>query len=370
MPSYKNLGVRTLINAVDTYTIIGGSLMPEEVIHAMVEAGKSFVNIEELQDKAGQRLAQLTRNESALITNGAAAGMAIVTAACVAGDDLAKAERLPDTLGMKNEVIMHRSQRNGYDHAIRQVGVKLVEIGNVDVTYPWQLESAINDRTACIFYFDAATLKKGVLPLETVIEIGQKHGIPVIVDAAAQLPPVENLWRFTEMGATAAIFSGGKTLRGPQCTGLVVGKRDLIHACRIHMSPRHSIGRSMKVGKEEMMGLLAAVERYIRLDHAKVTHELEQRVQLIQKSLNNPGLTVQRVFPGPVGQHYPRAAVILDSSMPLSALELKNQLEWGEPGIMVGLTPDEQGIIINPLNLQDHEIPLIIDRMKALLSME
>lgn len=367
MNYYDKLGIKKLINAVDTYTIIGGSTMPDEVINAMVDASKHFVNLDQLQEKAGEHIASLTKNEGAYITSGAAAGLAISTAACITGTNPAKAEQLPNTSNLKSEVIIHRCQRNGYDHAIRQVGVKLVEIGNVDITYTWQLENAINDRTACIVYFMASVFSKGALPLSEVIRIGKNYGIPVIVDAAAQLPPVENLWKYTHMGADLVVFSGGKTLRGPQSSGVVLGKKELVEACKINGNPNHSLGRSMKVGKEEMVGLLAAIERYINLDHQKITNQLEGMVSTFQKKLNFPGVTVVRLFPGPVGQTYPRALVRFSQESKYSAIDVKVKLENGDPCIIVGLTEDKSGVIINPLNLQNNEMDIIINRITKIV---
>lgn len=370
MNIYDRLGVRRLINAVDTYTIIGGSLIPHEVMEAMAEASRSFVNIEQLHDRVGQRLAELTRNESAFVTSGAAAGLAVAAAAAVTGTDLAMAQQLPDTEGMqRREVIVHRCQRNGYDHAIRQAGVKLVEIGYVDGTTEWQLESAITERTAAIFYFAASVYSRGALPLEDVIAIGKRHHIPVIVDAAAQLPPVDNLWHYTrQLGAEAAIFSGGKTLRGPQSTGLIVGTERFIEACRVNSAPRHAIGRSMKAGKEEIIGLLAAVERYIALDPSVESARLERMVGIIADRLCMPGVRVERLFPGPVGQTYPRAAVYLKPDAGISAEAVKDKLEHGEPGIMVGLTDDAGGIVINPLNLTETELDIVLERFARIVS--
>jgi uncharacterized pyridoxal phosphate-dependent enzyme len=363
---YEKLGVHTIINAVDTYTILGGSIIRQEVIDAMEEASRFFVNMTELHNQVGERLAELTHNEAAFVTCGAAAAMAIATAACITGLDPAKIDKLPDLSGLNNEVIVHRCQRNGYDHAIRQIGVKLVEVGNVDVTHGWQLESAITEKTACIFYFAASTFQKGALRLEEVIAIGQRHRIPVIVDAAAQLPPVDNLWKFTQMGADAAIFSGGKSLRGPQASGLIVGKKSLIEACKLNSNPNHSLGRSMKTGKEEIIGLLTAVEHYIDMDHGAVVQRMEDDVAEVRRQLNIQGIRVDRLFPGPTGQHYPRAAVYVNV-INRSAVELQRSLAEGSPGIMVGITPEEDGIIVNPANLQEHELDIVIGRIKGLL---
>ena len=264
MGIYEELGIQPIINASATLTKLGGSVMPPEVLDAMVEASRHFVDLNELQQRVGERLAELTRNEAAYVSSGAAAGLVLATAACIAGDDPAAIQRLPDLTGLKNEVIVHRSHRNGYDHAVRQVGVKLVEIGTSLDTAEWELESAITDKTAAVFWFQGGMTGHGDLPAGDRHRHRQsEHVAPVIVDAAAQLPPTENLWRFTEMGAALAVFSGGKDLRGPQSSGLIVGRKDLIDAIRVNGNPNHSIGRPMKVGKEEMVGLLKAVEIYL-----------------------------------------------------------------------------------------------------------
>ena len=272
MSTYAELDVTPIINANATLTRLGGSLMPPEVLKAMMEAAKVFVELPELQRRVGNRIALLTQNEACYVSSGAAGGIVVAIAACVTGNDMAAIERLPDLTGLRDEVIVHKSQRNGYDHAVRQVGVKLVEIGYPAVTEEWQLEGAINEKTAAVIWFHGALGGPGDISLEKVIDISHAHGVPVLVDAAAQLPPVENLWKFTQMGADAAIFSGGKDLRGPQSSGLVLGRQWLIDACARNGPPNHSIGRPMKVGKEEMLGLLAAVERYLALDHEAVSY--------------------------------------------------------------------------------------------------
>ena len=243
MSLYDELGVRPLLNASATLTRLGGSLMPPEVIEAMLDASRHFVNLDELQLRVGERLAAMTHNEAAYVCTGAAAGLVLTTAACIAGMDPAAINQLPDLTGLKNEVIIHKAHRNGYDHGVRQVGVKIVEIGTALHTEPWELEQAINAQTAAIFWFQGGMSGRADLPLEQVIEIANAHHVPVVVDTAAQLPPMENLWRFTQMGVALAIFSGGKDLHGPQASGLIVGRKALIDAIRLNGSPNHSIGR-------------------------------------------------------------------------------------------------------------------------------
>lgn len=368
MSLYEELGIRPVINASATLTRLGGSIMPPEVIAAMVEASKHFVNLDELQLAIGKKLAELTQNDAAYVATGAAAGLVLATAACVAGSDPAAIARLPDTSGLKNEVIVHKSHRNGYDHAIRQVGVKLVEIGMALNTYPWELEAAINEKTAAIFYFPGALSGRGDLPLATVIEIANRRGVPVVVDGAAQLPPLENLWRFTKMGAALAVFSGGKDLRGPQASGLVVGRKDLIDAMRVNGSPNHSIGRPMKVGKEEMAGLLAAVKRYLTLDQEGRASQDEETVAGWCHELNQlAGVHAERSFPNEAGQPLPRAKITVDAAKAgLSRDDLVKQLADGTPSIMVAQAGSD-GIYVNPMTLADGEDQVVLERLMAIL---
>ena len=212
MTNYKELGIRPVINAYATVTKFGGSLMPPEVIKAMNEAAGSFVDLAELQRRVGERIATLTRNEAAYVTSGAAAGVMLAAAACVLRNHPDAARDFPHITALKNEAIVHRAHRNTYDFAVQQIGMKFIEIeGCRDA-----LRAAINERSACIFWFAGAMNSPDDIPLAELIAIADEHDLPVIVDAAAQLPPVENLWRYTDMGAALTLFSGGKDLRGPQ----------------------------------------------------------------------------------------------------------------------------------------------------------
>ena len=368
MSIYDELGIRPIINASATLTRLGGSIMPPEVVAAMADAAKHFVNLDDLQRAVGDKLAALTHNEAAYVSTGAAAGLVLATAACVAGTDPAAINQLPDCTGLKNEVIIHKSHRNGYDHAVRQVGVKIVEIGMATHTAPWELERAINDKTAAIFWFQAQMTGRGDLPLETVIEIANRHNVPVVVDAAAQVPPVENLWRYTQMGAALAIFSGGKDLHGPQASGLVVGRRDLIEAMRVNGSPNHSIGRPMKVGKEEMVGLLTAVKLYINRDHEARASQDEEVVAGWCGELNRcAGVHAERVFPNEAGQPLPRARVVVDAAKAgKSRDEIVHALRTGTPAIEVS-TGGNDAIYLNPMTLSDGEEQIVLDRLLAIL---
>ena len=369
MSIYDELGVRTLINASANITRIGGSVMAPEVLQAMTEASKHFVNLEELQRAVGNQLAELTHNEAAYVSCGAAAGVALSTAAVVAGADPKFIQQLPDTTGLKNEVIIHKSHRNGYDHAVRQIGVKIVEIGTDTETQPEDLERALNENTAAVFWFQNALTHRADLPLAQVIEIANRANVPVIVDAADQVPPVENLWRYTQMGAALAIFSGGKDLAGPQASGLVVGRKDLIEAMRVNGNPNASIGRPMKVGKEEMVGLLTAVKLYLKRDHEGRLSQDEETVAGWCSELNRvEGVHAERSFPNVAQQPMPRAKVTLDAAKTgITRDELILALRNGSPSIEV-LPSGTDGIFVNPMPLKDGEEQIVLDRLLAILN--
>jgi uncharacterized pyridoxal phosphate-dependent enzyme len=369
MSLYEELEIRPVINACATLTRLGGSLMPPEVLDAMAEAARCFVDVAEMQRQVGARIAALTQNEAAYVCSGAAAGLALSTAACITGADPEAIGRLPDLTGLKDEVVIHRAHRNGYDHAVRQIGVRVVEIGDKTGTTRAELECALSPRTAAIFWFQGAMTGSGDLPLPDVIEVANAHSVPVVVDAAAQLPPVENLWRFTQMGAALAVFSGGKDLRGPQPSGLILGRRDLIAACALNGNPNHSIGRPMKVGKEEMAGLLAAVRRYVRLDHAARARQCEQIVADWNAALNQlPGVSARRDFPNEAGQPLPRSLVTLDAdTIGVDRHEVMERLRTGNPGIAVAPC-GKDALYLNPMTLEPGEEQIVLERLIASLA--
>jgi L-seryl-tRNA(Ser) seleniumtransferase len=337
-------------------------------MEAMVEASHAFVDLHALQRRVGERIAALTQNEAAYICSGAAAGLTLTTAACITGTDPKAIAQLPDLTGLKNEVIIHQTHRNGYDHAVRQVGVQVIEIGTPERTTHHDLERAIGAKTAAIVWFQGAMTGSGDLPLEEVIEIGEANGVPVLVDAAAQLPPVSNLWRYTQMGATAAMFSGGKDLRGPQSSGLIVGKRELIEACALNGNPNHSIGRPMKVGKEEMVGLLVAVQRYLNLDHERRAEVCEQVVKAWNEALNGIlGIVAQRDFPNEAGQPLPRTRVVINPvEAGVDRDTILAQLEAGDPSIIAS-AQGADAFYLNPMTLEEDEVLIVQQRLLEIL---
>jgi L-seryl-tRNA(Ser) seleniumtransferase len=369
MGLYEELELRPVINAYATLTRLGGSRMPPEVLAAMAEAAAWFVDLAELQQRVGERIAALTHNEAAYVCSGAAAGLTLATAACISGTDLAIVRRLPDLTGLKDEVIVHRAHRNGYDQAVRQAGVRLVEIGDSTGTTRAELEQALSPQTAAFVWFQGAMTGSGDLPLPEVIEVARARGVPVIVDAAAQLPPVSNLWRFTEMGADLAVFSGGKDLRGPQSSGLILGRRDLIAACALNGNPNHSIGRPMKVGKEEMAGLLAAVRRYVHLDHAARAAYCERTVADWNAVLNRlAGITAERDFPNEAGQPLPRSLVVMDAEVAgIDRDTILRRLDSGSPRVAVA-PAGTTGFYLNPMTLEPGEEQIVLARLVQALT--
>lgn len=374
MGIYEKLGIKTKINAVGNGTAIGGSIMPDEVLAAMHEASQHFVDLNELLAKAGQYIADLVGVEACYITSGAAGGVLISTAACMTRKDWAKVHQLPDTQGMKNEVIMQVMQRNFYELMVREAGAELVEIGLANTTYPWHLEAAINEQTAALIHFVAYSPPQD-LPLQDVIEIAHKSDVPVIVDAAAEFPSFSILREYIDMGADLVVFSGGKGIRGPQSSGLILGRRDLIEACAMNGSPYHGVGRPCKVGKEEIAGLVTAVELFSDPEYER--KELEGwllRTNYVVESLSDlPHVSIRsglpkdfagvQVNPGIV----PVAVVEWDrTAVPMTKEEVASALLAGDPSIYVATSRD--GIIIAPHTLLPGEERAVAERVGQVLA--
>jgi L-seryl-tRNA(Ser) seleniumtransferase len=327
-------------------------------------AAGSFVDLVELQRRVGERIAELTRNEACYVSSGAAAGMAVAIAALIAHGDPDRIRRLPEVGPPEPEVVVFRSQRNGYDQAARQTGAHLVEVDQ-----PADFESALSPRTVCVLFFAGAHYATGALPLEEVVRVAHAHQVPVLVDAAAQIPPIASLWHFTcELGADAAIISGGKALRGPQSSGLVLGRRTIVEACIANGPPNHSLGRPMKVGKEELLGALAAVEWSLAQDEAALLAGYEATVQRWIAGLDGlPGVQVERRYPSEAGQPHSRAIVHLLADARLSRSDLVAALWDGDPRIAVS-EADDDAIALNPQTLEPGEDAVVLDRLRDLLA--
>ena len=364
MKRIEALGVRRVVNASATLTRLGGSLMPPEVLEAMRDAADAWVDLEEFQGAVAEEIARRTRNEAAMVVTGAAAGICLAVAACIVGDDPAARDRLPDTTGMKRDVVVYRSHRNGYAVAARMTGARLVEVGDASGGTIAELESALGPDTACVLWFQGAMTDRGEPNLDETISAARRAGVPVLVDAAAQLPPAENLWAFTQAGADLAIFSGGKDLRGPQASGLVVGRRALIERMLPLASPHSAIGRPMKVGKEETAGLLAAIERYLSLDHAALRRREEAIVARWCAALADlPGMEIARDWPNEAGQPSPRARIAPIRGAGFAPAALVDRLWARDPRIAVGFEADQ--IYLNPMTVEDAEVDLVTEAVRV-----
>jgi L-seryl-tRNA(Ser) seleniumtransferase len=393
---YEQLGVRTIINAKGPSTRLSGDIIRPEVTAAMVQASQHYVEMAELQARASEIIAEITGAEAGLVTCGAAAGLLLGTAACVTGLDPGRMNRLPDTQDMANEIVIVRSQRNFYDHMIRAVGVRLIEVGLPDRyagagtrdAEAWEIADVLSERTAAVHWVAGPNARPR---LEQVVEVAHAAGVPVLVDAAAQLPPAANLRRFIEAGADLVTFSGGKAIGGPQASGVLCGRRYLVMAAalqnldldvlydlwsppahfidktRLKGLPQHGIGRGCKVGKEEVVGLLTALRLFVEEDSAA------RRARWCA--------LMQELADGLDGQPHARALLLDDGEVPLvaldldeaaarlSALELMKRLEHGTPAVFADPSALDRGrILFGPMSLKDGDPAQIAARVAAALA--
>jgi len=367
---YRRLGVRPIIHASGTTTRYGGSILRPEALETMREASTTLVNLDELNDAAGAAIARMLGAEAAFVTAGASSGLILQAAACIAGADPAKITRLPDTIGMRNEIVMQRAHRFAYDQAYRVAGGVLVEIGLARRTQPFELEAAIGDRTAAVAYLVSPfTSPPGVLTLEQVIAIAHKRGVPVIVDAASMLPPRENLTKFLRLGADLVSFSGGKGIRGPQSTGILAGRRDLIRAVALNASPNQALGRAAKTSKEEICGLVTALECFMAEDEKAEMKRYTDVCAAIVEALGDIRGLRAVVEHDPVNRVIPHAVIYFtqDWAGP-SGQAVQVALAQGEPHIYVQQGAHQGGyfdeIAIDPINLQPGDEAVIAARLR------
>ena len=367
--AYRRLGVTPIINASGSVTRLGGTRTRPEVLEQMAHTARVMVNIDELNARAGEEIARLTGAEAGLVCSGAAGGLLLQAAACIAGSDPVKMHQLPDTEGLKNEIVIQTMHRFPYDHAYRTAGAKLVEIGNYLYSHPWELEGAINERTAAVAYLCAPFSSRRVMPLDQVCEIAHARDVPVIVDAASILPPRRNLYRYLRDGADMVVYSGGKGVRGPQGTGILCGRRDLIEAAQANGSPAQFLGRPMKVAKEEIVGLVTALGMFLEEDESAEMasyHALAQRV--VDALVETPGLGVSLQHDG------------VDYLIPTAVLKFGEGWEGPPPGQVAAAMqqgdppiylqqlgpPDQLGV--DALNLTEEETDTVIRRLRETLS--
>ena len=359
---FAELGVRPFINAAGTYTTLTASLMAPEVMAAIDYSSKIYVHLNELHDRAGERIASLIGCEAALVSAGAASALTLGTAACMTGTNEEFVRRLPDTTGMKTEVIIQKAHRYGYDHAVRNCGIRFVEVEGRE-----QLESAINGNTVMMLFFNAAEPPASITAKEFA-ELGKKHNIPTFNDAAADVPPVSHFSEYLKMGFDLVTFSGGKGIRGPQSAGLLLGRKDLIQAARLNASPNSdSIGRGMKVNKEEILGMMAAVEAYLKKDHQAEWRDWESRVKTVADSVGPiPGVTTEQFVPE-ISNHVPHLRIIWDEGqVKISAHEVVKKLREGNPSIE--LRPGAaKGIEVAVWMMQPGEAQVVARRIREVL---
>ena len=387
----ERLGLTPVINANGTTSRLGGNLLSPAAQEAMIEAGQRFVPLQELQARASEAISHTTGAEEGCVASGAAACLFLAAAACMAGDDLAAMDRLPDTAGLRNEIVMHRAHRNPYDHALRATGARLVEVGYLGApsspgTRGWEFERAITDRT-CACFFVASGVSTEVMPLAAVAEVAHGRGVPVVVDAAGVLPPADNLTRFIREGADLVAFSGGKGIGGPAASGFLAGRRDLVLSATlqqqdmyVHPSmwsgpfghsgpifstdpPRQGMGRMLKVGREEIAGLIAALEEYVQRDHAaEEARHLAVATEIADKLEGVRGAAISLAG-------HPRPNVVLDfegRGGAARAAEVAWNLRQGSPRVFCADAWIHQGILIlTATTLRDDEVGVLVERVTA-----
>ena len=387
MAILERLGVRPVVNAAGCLTRLGGSLMSDEVLAAMRDAAQNYVAMDELQAAASRVIAEVTGAAAGIVTSGAAAGLLLGTAACMTGLDPQKMNQLPDTTGLAAEVVMHKAHRDGYDHAVRATGARLVEVGMPYGTRAYELRAALTEQTAAVLYIVARS--KGIpLSLEETIEIAHERGVPVIVDAAAELPPADNLRRFVATGADLVTFSGGKAIMGPQASGILCGRRDLVTAAALQMldmdvdaamwappaglaqdlsvsgPPEQGIGRALKVGKEEIIGLLVALRAYAARDHARDMAQWDAMTAHIHAELKDSGLAPERVSAADSDISIPVLRLRCPGG-PAQARQIVRRLQASEPPIHLGEAMINRGVLmVNPMTLKPGQEQVLAGNMK------
>ena len=362
---YKELGLKPVINAAGTITTLGGSLMPPTVIEAWTGAASAFVDLLELQDRVGEKIAKLLGVESALVTTGAAGAIMVGSAAAVTVRDRALVRQLPLPPEMGIEVIHQKSHRACYDNLVKTCGVRMVEVETRE-----ELERAIGPKTAMMFSYNIYETK-GKIKSSEWIEVARKRGVPTLLDAAADTPPVEALWKYNRDGYDMVAFSGGKAILGPQDTGLLLGRKDLIEAAKLNTSPHcANIGRGLKVSKEDMVAMWAAIDRFVHLDHEREQRVWDERIRVIESAVKGlPTVTTKRVVP-PIANHVPHVLVFWDQEkIRITHGKLRTELRQGDPSIATAQVYDfgDGGFLVSVFLLKPGEDALIGARLREIL---
>jgi D-glucosaminate-6-phosphate ammonia-lyase len=365
---YDEIGVTPVINASGSMTYLGGSLMAPEVLEAMDRAAGQFVRMDELVAWGGAEIARITGAEAGHVTTGSAGGLLLGTAACLTGLDRKKMYQLPDTTGIKNEMVVQKLHRISFDHACRAAGAKLVEVGDESGTTAEQLKEAITDSTAVVLYVELHP--QPVVPLEEVAAIAHERGVPVMVDAAAELPPSSNLNAFLERGADLVIFSGGKDIGGPNDSGILCGRRDLVQAAAMQAFPNSGIGRPCKVSKEQIVGLVYALRRWAALDHdARIAAWQEMAEQMCAGLQGLDGVQAEVAFAtdGARPLVVPKTRVIVEERVARIG-QVAQGLMRGEPAIAISAEPGIRALWLNPQHLEPEQVEVVVRRVREELS--
>jgi len=361
---YQELGVPTVINAEGTMTMLGGSLGRPEVEAIMSQAAKHFVSIPALEAAAGKRISQilkLPQGYTALVTSGAAGAIQSGLAGILTGDNDSFIKQLPDLTGMKSEVIIQKSHRNPFDHQLRGTGVKLIEIETRD-----QLRRAVNERTAMMHFTNFANAA-GQIKVDEWVNLAKELKLPCMNDAAADTPPLSHLWDYANMGYDLITFSGGKAMRGPQCAGLLIGREDLVHYALLNNSPfEDTLGRGQKVGKEEIIGMIKALELYLAEDHDALAREWQQRLNTVSTQITKiPGVSTAFFTPD-LANHVPHMQITWDTKVSLTAQQASQILRAGTPSIAIGGGEGRPGLAMSSFMLQPGEEQIIAEQMVKL----
>ena len=362
---YDELGVKTVINCEGTMTVLGGSILRPELEAVMAQAGRHFVRIADLEVAAGKRIAEMLKlpeGYGTIVTSGAAAAMQSGLAGILTGDNEQFIKQIPDLTGMKSEVIIQKSHRNPFDHQLRTTGIKLVVIETRD-----ELLAAINEKTAMMHFSNFANAA-GQIKVDEWIKIGKEHNIPCMNDAAADTPPVSHLWDYANMGYDLITFSGGKAMRGPQCAGMLIGKKQLVANALLNNSPHEdTIGRSQKVGKEEIIGMVKAVELYLNEDHDALNKEWQDRLEYISSRITRvPGVSTSYFTPD-IANHVPHMSISWDSGIKLTPKEASDSLKNSDPSIIIGGGEGRPGLSMTAFMLQPGEHKIVAEQMEKLL---
>lgn len=360
---FQELGVRSFINAAGTYTFMTGSLMREEVMAAISSTSLDFCILDELQDKVGEKIAAMVHAEAAVVTAGAFSGLTLGVAGVLTGTDLEKVKMLPhiEGSGMKTEILIQKAHAIDYNHALTNTGARLVIIETAE-----ELENAFNANTALMHFLNIEA-DKGKILHEEWVAIAKKHGVPTSIDIAADVPPVSNLWKFNDMGFDFVVISGGKAIRGPQSAGLLMGKKSIITAARLHMPPRgFNIGRGMKVNKEEIFGMYAALKHYIEYDHEAEWKVWEKNISVIENAAKSIKGVNSRVFVPPLGNITPTLELTWDTTK-FSVKDLQEKLRNEDPSIEV-MAHDDKSIHITVWVMREGQEKLVAKRLKEVFA--